>query len=117
MSDCASWNPVSLHDPQPYYPAHKIPPKAELEAMGADEFNKWRAKAKHMLLAFFQKKWRYKGFDEEQEDYLQDMYRGARERIFGSKRYGCHYHAKKKWDLTIDVEASFEASKPDWYVW
>jgi hypothetical protein len=112
---CCSWNPVSLNDPQPYYPEYKIPPKAELEKMDWEEFNKWREKAKRLLLAFFQKKWRYKGFSDAQEDELQDMYRAARESIFGSKRYGCHFYGKKKWDLNIDVQGSWETNKPDWY--
>jgi len=122
MADCGSWNPVSLQDPQPYYPNYIIPSKAELDAMGPKEFNPWRTKAKHMLLAFFQKLWRYKHFTREQKDYLQAMLRAAQDAIFGNEEthpedYGCGSSKHKKhWDMSIDVAASWEASKPDWYV-
>jgi len=123
MSNCASWNPVSINDPQPYYPDYKIPPKAELDKMNPKEFNKWRTKAKHLLLAFFQKKWRYKHLSDEQKRFFRDLFREARKAMFGDEDshpedYGCGSNGHKKfWDMTIDMEASWEANKPDWYTW
>ena len=112
---CASWKPVSLQDPQPYYPNYKIPSKAELDAMSPKAFNKWREKAYKMLLASFQKKWRYKHFTDEQMRYLANLYRDFRDAIFGTEDYDCFFKGKRYWDMSIDVEASWQASKPEWY--
>ena len=112
---CASWRPVSLQDPQPYYPTYELPTNAELEAMDWKEFNEWRAKAKRLLLAYFQKLWRYKGFTDCQYDQLIAIYRKLRKAIFGDEDYGCNFHGKRKWDLSIDVAESWKLAKPIWY--
>ena len=112
---CAGWKPVSLSDPKPYYPDYKLPPPEELEAMDAKSFNQWRTKAKRLWLTQWQKRWRYKDFTDEQEDELVKLYRDGRWAVFRDDDYPCGFSGKKYWDMSIDWEKSWEASKPEWY--
>jgi hypothetical protein len=121
MPGCGSWNPVSLQDPQPYYPDDRLPTVAELKVLDIKSHNMWREKAIRIWLATWQRRWRYKGFSGAQERELVALYRAGRKEIFGDeKSHPEDYHCgsndhKKSWNMAIDWEASWQASKPDWY--
>jgi hypothetical protein len=47
--------------------------------------------------------------------YLANLYRDFRDAVFGTEDYDCFFKGKRQWDMSIDVEASWQASKPEWY--
>ena len=125
MSDCASWNPKVRpgvpYEPEPYV----IPSDDELEAMTPHRFNKERTKAKAGWYYFMRKRWKLalrnlpKGSDRDGKiDQLQKLYRDSKEFIFGPEPHGCGSNlTKKPWKTQVSYVLSWEASKPDWYVW
>jgi len=109
------------YEPEPYV----IPSDEELDAMTPHRFNKERTKAKAGWYYFMRGKWRKalrmlpKGVDRDGKiDELQKVYRDGREFIFGPEPKGCNTDLMKKpWETHISYALSWEASKPDWYVW
>ena len=118
---CVGWKPVSLQDPQPYYPTYLLPSKEELLAMPIKLRNDWRTKAKRLWTAMWQQIWRYQGFSNEQIGILKKLYRDGRTLIFGDEEthpedYGCNSNTHLKyWNMDIDWDEYWRANKPIWY--